>query len=156
MPLPAGARYEAAFSPGQAMPLMLDTIGAAKTSIAVAVYSFTSKPIAEALLQAHRRGVKVALVVDAGDAGKTYSAARFLGNQGVPVRTNGRYAIHHHKFLVVDGTTVQTGSFNYTASAAARNAENVLVISNAPGLAATYTTEWKRLWEEGDPMQPNY
>src|SRR5258708_6066587 len=109
---PPSATYAAGFTPGNALPLVIDTIRSAKSSIAVAAYAFTSKPISVALLDAHKRGVKVAVVVDAGEAAKGYSAARFLANQGVPVRTNARYAIHHHKFLVVDQATVQTGSFN--------------------------------------------
>ena len=145
-----------AFSPGDALPLVLSTIRAAKTSIAVAAYSFTSKPISLALLDAHKRGVRVAVVVDLKDAAKGYSVAWFLANHGVPVRTNGRYSIQHSKYLVVDRTTVQTGSFNYTASASQRNAENVLVVRNTPELAATYIADWQRLWNEGSDLRPRY
>lgn len=42
---------------------------------------------------------------------------RYLARQGVPVRIDSRYAIMHNKFMVIDGVTVQTGSFNYTRSA---------------------------------------
>ena len=93
---------------------------------------------------------------DATEAGKGYSAVRFLANERVPVRTNGRYAIQHNKFMVIDGHTVQTGSFNYTSSAAERNAENVLVVRNAPALAAQYDAEWRRLWNEGTQLSPSY
>jgi len=153
---PPHATYAVGFTPGNALPLVIDTIRSAKVSIAVAAYGFTSKPISLALLDAHRRGVKVSLVVDAEDALKSYSAARFLANHGVPVRANARYAIHHHKFLVVDRTTVQTGSFNYTAAASQRNAENVLVVKDAPDLAESYFAEWQRLWNEGADLRPSY
>lgn len=152
----APSTVASAFSPGDALPLVLTTIRSAKTSIAVAAYSFTSKPISLALLEAHKRGVRVAVVVDQNDAAKGYSAARFLANHGVPVRTNGRYAIQHNKYLVVDRATVQTGSFNYTSSASDRNAENVLVVRNAPDLAATYIADWQRLWNEGSDLRPSY
>ena len=151
----AQATVSAAFTPGQALPLVLETIGDARSTILVAAYSFTSRPVATALRDATRRGVKVYLLVDATEAARG-SAARFLANQRIPVRTNARYAIQHNKFMVVDGATVQTGSFNYTTSAASRNAENVLVVRNAPALAAQYAAEWRRLWDEGTVLNPAY
>jgi len=156
-PFPKGARYEVGFSPDRgSLELVLKAIGQAKKEILVASYSFTSKPISEALLASSRRGVAVKVVADKKSNGTRYSAATFLANQGVPVRLNGHYAIHHHKFLVIDKVTIETGSLNYTASAATKNAENALVIWNAPSLAATYATEWKRLWEEATPLPPSY
>ncbi len=153
---PAATVTAAAFTPGQALPLVLETIRGARSSILVAAYSFTSKPVATALRDANRRGVKVFVLADAADAAKGYSAVRFLANERVPVRINARYAIQHNKFMVIDGDTVQTGSFNYTASAAARNAENVLVLRNAPAIAAQYDAEWRRLWNEGVDVAPSY
>lgn len=153
---PSSAVFTPAFTPGHALPLVLDTIRSARSTLYVAAYSFTSKPIALALRDAQRRGVQVMVLVDAGEAFKGYSAARFLANERVPVRTNARYALQHNKFIVADGTTVQTGSFNYTSSAGDRNAENVLVVSNSPQLAAVYAREWRRLWDEGTELAPAY
>lgn len=146
----------AAFTPGQALPLVLDTIRNAESTILVAAYSFTSKPVATALRDASRRGIQVFVLADAQEAGKIYSAVRFLANERVPVRLNSRYAIQHNKFIVIDGSTVQTGSFNYTSSAGERNAENVLVIRDAPTIAAQYTAEWRRLWNEGTDLSAAY
>jgi phosphatidylserine/phosphatidylglycerophosphate/cardiolipin synthase-like enzyme len=53
--------------------------------------------------------------------------------------------------MIIDQQHVQTGSFNYTAAAASKNAENVLIIWNAPALAARYESQWQRLWQEGEP-----
>lgn len=155
-PDPAPPMYSAAFTPGRGLSLVLETIRAANSTLLVAAYSLTSKPVASALRDAQRRGVQVFVVVDAGEATKGYSAARFLANERVPVRVNARYALQHNKFIVADGAIVQTGSFNYTASAAARNAENVLVVRNVRDLAAEYGREWQRLWEEGTELPPSY
>ncbi|MDM0001151.1 phospholipase D family protein [Variovorax sp. J22P240] len=152
----AAATASAAFTPGQALPLVLETIRGARTSIVVAAYAFTSRPIAVALRDAQRRGVQVRVVVDAGEARHGDTAARFLANERVAVRLNARYALQHNKFMVVDARTVQTGSFNYTASAAQRNAENVLVLRNTPDVAAQYEAQWRRLWEEGIDLPPAY
>ena len=100
----ADLSYELGFSPnGESLQIVLRGISEAKESVLVAAYSFTSKPVSEALLEAHRRGVKVSVVADQkGNSGR-YTAVNFLANQGVPVRLNGQYAIMHHKFMVIDG-----------------------------------------------------
>src|ERR1035438_10512000 len=80
---------EGAFSPnGGATELVVKTIGEARQSIRVAAYSFSSKPIATALLDAHKRGVDVRVVVDKSNATARYTAATFLANEGVPVRVD--------------------------------------------------------------------
>jgi phosphatidylserine/phosphatidylglycerophosphate/cardiolipin synthase-like enzyme len=147
---------EIAFSPhGGATELVVKTIESAKTSVRLAAYGFTSKPIATALLDAHQRGIDVRVVVDKSNATARYTAATFLANQGVPVRVDYRYAIMHDKFIVVDGATVEEGSFNFTAQAEQRNAENVLVLHDA-GVAQRYGQEWERLWAESEEMKPRY
>jgi phosphatidylserine/phosphatidylglycerophosphate/cardiolipin synthase-like enzyme len=151
------SEYEAAFSPyGKSLPLVLSTINSARKSIHVAAYTFTSKPIAEALSDAHKRGVDVKVVADEKSNGGRYTAVTFLANQGVPVRLNDHYAILHNKFMVIDGTTLETGSFNYSAAAVNKNAENVLVIRDMPTLVGQYAEEWVRLWNEGVDVQPSY
>jgi len=56
---------------------------------------------------------------------------------------------------VVDGETVETGSFNYTESAAVRNAENIIVLRD-PTVAQRYGQEWERLWRESEEMRAAY
>jgi phosphatidylserine/phosphatidylglycerophosphate/cardiolipin synthase-like enzyme len=147
---------EVAFSPDRgATELVVKTIGEAQAAIQVAAYSFTSKPVAQALLEAHKRGIDVRVVVDKSNATARYTAATFLANQGVPVRVDYRYAIMHDKFIIVDGVTVEEGSFNFTAAAESRNAENVLVLHD-PAVAKTYGQEWDRLWAESEEMKPRY
>lgn len=144
-------RTEAAFAPDPAaLELVLKGIRSAQHSIHVAAYLFTSKPVALALLDARRRGVDIAVVADRKENSAAYSATRFLASQRLPVRLNGRYAILHHKFMIIDQLHVQTGSFNYTAAAASKNAENVLIIWNAPELAARYEAIWQQLWQEAE------
>ncbi|WP_322075480.1 phospholipase D family nuclease [Burkholderia cenocepacia] len=156
-PLPAGAGYEVGFSPnGNALDVVVKGINSARASILVAAYTFTSKPIAVALVEASRRGVKVAVVADRAQNSKSYSAVRFLANQGVPVRLNGNYQDAHDKFMVIDGQHVETGSFNYSAAAARKNAENVVLLWNVRPIADQYAAEWQRLWSEGSEFKPAY
>jgi phosphatidylserine/phosphatidylglycerophosphate/cardiolipin synthase-like enzyme len=121
----------------------------------VAAYSFTSKPLAQALVDDEKRGIDVKVVVDKSNATARYTAATFLANQGVPVRIDYKYAIMHNKFIEVDGETVEEGSFNYTTAAEERNAENVVVL-HEPALAQHYEREWNRLWDESEEMPARY
>jgi len=149
--------YELGFSPnGDSLQVVLNGITGAEESILVAAYSFTSKPVSEALLEAHNRGVKVSVVADHRGNSEKYTAVNFLANHQVPVRLNGHYAIMHNKFMVIDGKTVELGSFNYSAAAVDKNAENVLLLKDVPDIAAKYAEEWNRLWDEGIEVKANY
>lgn len=155
----AAPSITAGFTPSgsqSALEVVLSGIKGAHSTIDVAAYSFTSKPVAAALVAARNRGVAIRVVADEKANNDRYTAVRFLANQGVPVRLNGQYAIMHNKFMVIDGKNVQTGSFNYTASAVSRNAENVLLVQDSPELAKAYQTEFNRLWDESAPVKARY
>lgn len=164
LPLPAAreATVSSAFSPsGGALQLVLQAIGQARSSIRVAAYSFTSSDVARALVQAKKRGVDVAVLLDwksnfDEDARYARHAIGVLRNAGIAVRSIDAYPIFHDKYMVIDRRTVQTGSFNYTYSAAHRNAENALVVWNTPDLAARYLADWQRNWALGKPVALPY
>ena len=61
---------------------------------------------------------------------------------------NDAFAIMHNKFMVFDGKTVQTGSFNYTSSAVNRNAENVIVIKDNKDVAKKFKQQFYKLWQK--------
>ena len=152
-PLTTEARQstQSAFSPSQqAIKLIQKTIKNAKYNIDVAAYSFTSYKIADALIEAHKRGVKVRVLLDKGQGKRHYKAIADMREAGIPIRINHHYAIMHDKYIIVDDKTVETGSFNYTANAEHHNAENVVVIKNNKKLAHQYTENWQKLWEEGE------
>lgn len=141
------------FSPsGNALKTVLDAINGARTSIDLAAYSFTSHDIARALIGAAKRGVHIRIVADEKDnAHSKSSKVPVMQENDIPVRLNGHYAIMHNKYMVIDGASVETGSFNYTTSADKRNAENAIFIQGEPQLAAIYEQEFNRLWQESSP-----
>ena len=148
-------RVEAAFGPdGEAEALILKTIGGSKSSIRLAWYAFSSPAIVDALVAARRRGVDVRVLVDRkhnvddDQKGIGRKALDALARAGIPARTNGRYRLLHDKFMVIDAQHVQTGSYNYAASAN-QNSENVLVIWNDPALAAKYLAHWQSRFDAG-------
>lgn len=151
------APIDIGFSPNQgSLELVLKSINSAQNTICMATYSFTSKPVATALLKAKSRGVDIRIVSDEKSNSGKYTATRFLANQGLNVRLNGKYAIMHNKFIVIDHKTVETGSFNYSESAFKRNAENVLVIWDNTDVAKKYDGECIRLFNEATPISKSY
>jgi len=145
--------FEIGWSPKRgSLELVVKVINAAKSQIRMATYDFTSKEVADALIAAHTRGVDVQIVSDKKGNDTPHSAVNYVAQAGIPIRLNGHYAIHHHKWIIMDQVTVETGSFNYTDSAYLHNAENVLVLWNAPDIGKIYLTEWQRLFNEADPV----
>ncbi|WP_240732091.1 phospholipase D family protein [Geobacter sp. FeAm09] len=113
-------------------------INHARQEILLQAYSFTSKPIAKALLDAKKRGVRVEVVLDKSNATAKYSAATFLANTGFPVLIDAEHAIAHNKVIIIDRAVLITGSFNFTAAAEDKNAENLLVLKGDRILVEKY------------------
>ena len=132
------------FSPnGGCTDAVISALHDAKKTILVQAYSFTSAPIAEALVEAKKRGVDVQVILDKSQRTERYSGASFLANGGIPVFIDADHKIAHNKVMIIDGQTVITGSFNFTKSAETGNAENVLLILHAPELAKRYSENWQ-------------
>jgi phosphatidylserine/phosphatidylglycerophosphate/cardiolipin synthase-like enzyme len=117
------------FTPGgNCTDAIVQALSEAKRTILVQAYSFTAAPIAKALLDAHKRGVQVQVILDKSQRTEKYSSADFLANQGVPTMIDANHAIAHNKVIVIDGEIVLTGSFNFTKAAQDKNAENLVII----------------------------
>ena len=159
----AAAPTEVYFSPqGGAEAALEKLIDSARQDICAALYFFTSRPLSTAILRAHKRGVKIQVIID-GNNESDYSKGYYLRQRGVDVRyARGlpknakkskkrkyrvkKFGLMHHKFMVVDDKMVATGSYNWTASAEKWNRENLLII-NSSSLARKYTVEFKKIWE---------
>ncbi len=132
------------FSPrGGCTEAIVREIGKAKAEILVQAYSFTSAPIAKALVDAHKRGVYVVAVLDKSQRTAKYSSADFTAHAGMPTYIDAAHAIAHNKVMVIDKETVITGSFNFTKAAEEKNAENVLIL-RSKDLAQEYIENWKK------------
>ncbi len=127
------------FSPnGGGTEAIVSEIRHARTEVLVQAYSFTSTPIAKALLDARKRGVKVTVILDKSQRKANYSAADFLRNSGIATYIDAKHAIAHNKIMIIDRECVITGSFNFTKAAEEKNAENILVIKGNPDLTSKY------------------
>ena len=130
------------FSPNKGCTeAIIRELDSAKSEILVQAYSFTSTPIAEALLAAHKRGVQVKAILDKSQRGARHTSASFLADSGIPTYIDNSHAIAHNKIIIIDRTTLITGSFNFTKAAEEKNAENLLIL-RSPRLAEVYVENW--------------
>jgi len=131
------------FSPkGGCTEAIVKEIGHAKTEILIQAYSFTSAPIAKALVNAHKRGIKIEAILDKSNVTGQYSSATYLYNNNIPVFIDSVHAIAHNKVIIIDKETVITGSFNFTKAAENNNAENLLILKNEE-LTKIYIQNWE-------------
>jgi len=150
-PTVTDATIQAYFSPnGGCTEAIVEALGQARTTVKVQAYSFTSAPIAKALVDAHKRGVRVEVILDKSQWTEKYSSADFLAHAGIPTRIDAQHKIAHNKIMVIDGAVVITGSFNFTRGAEYDNAENLLVI-RSQALAALYPRNWETHAEHSEP-----
>jgi phosphatidylserine/phosphatidylglycerophosphate/cardiolipin synthase-like enzyme len=126
------------FSPdGGATNAIIKQIKKAKKEIYVQSYIFTSKHIAQALVNAFNRGVKVIIILDKSELKDKWSMKNFFLKEGIPVYIAYKYKIFHDKIIIIDDKEIITGSFNFTYSAEHYNAENMLIIPSK-SLAQVY------------------
>lgn len=149
----SGMTIEALFTPGDPIDAKLAAlIDGARTEVLVHAFSFTNRRIARALTAAHARGVRVEMLADRGQTLELPgSAVPALARAGIPVWLDGNFAAAHNKVLLVDAgaphATLVTGSYNFTAAAQLRNAENVLIVRHDAALAAQFRDNYMRLRE---------
>jgi phosphatidylserine/phosphatidylglycerophosphate/cardiolipin synthase-like enzyme len=137
---------EAWFSPGDACrDRLVSLLGSTRHCADICVFTISDNRLAEAIVQAHQRGVAVRVISDDLKAGDMGSDIRALGEAGVAVAFDDSPAHMHHKFAVFDRRVVATGSYNWTRSAATQNFEN-LVVCDQPSLVRRFADEFERLW----------
>jgi len=121
-------------------------IKAAKKEIVVAVYAFSSKYLGQALSAALKRGVKIRIILDGGNARKAYSIDEWLAGEGIEVRLiEIKRGSLHHKFMLIDGKILITGSYNFTNESEFRNHE-AAIFTNNKVLISAFAAEFERLW----------
>jgi cardiolipin hydrolase len=145
---------EAVFSRTHSIAEFIENLlASAQVSIDAALHRFNSQRLARALLDAHRRDVRIRLLTDRSKFGDSTATQKLLSNCGFPVRVthgrDGEDSKMHHKFAVLDGRLVITGSYNWTFASEEENHENVVLLRD-PKLVETYCHEFEALWPISD------
>ena len=137
---------EVCFSPEERCDIKLQKfVQSAKKSIDVAAFDINLDQLVHQLLVASKK-MPVRIVVDARQAKGAYSLAPLLIKAGAQIRLGRQRGLMHHKFTLVDGKMLQTGSFNYTNHASKANHENQIYLSN-PTVIKRYQQHFEGLWE---------
>ena len=137
--------------------IFIAMIDAETKSIHGAIYMFTDKKIAQALVNAKKRGVEVQIILDQismASCGK----GKFLQENGVAVHVHRTQefnpytmALMHHKFFIFEENKdkksyLWTGSWNCTLRATQHNDENVIVLDDEQ-IIKKYEDHFKHLQE---------
>lgn len=158
--LVAQGSLQAAFAPWDDLEaLVCEAITGAHKQVLMQAYLLTSKRVVSALVDAHRRGTDVRVLLDAEQLTRvTPSMALVLNAAGIPIWLETKYQNAHNKIIVIDAgrpdAIVVTGSFNFTWTAQHKNAENMLIARNNPTLAARYALNWERHRQDAIVYKP--
>lgn len=144
-----GIRYYFPRAGQKAQPVLIGIIDSAKRTLDVAIYSFTDKEVASALVKAKERGVSVRVITDRTQAAtrSQQTVLKQIVRAGIPVKVDTHDGIMHLKVTVADGETATTGSFNYTQSAENSNDEVFVVISSSK-VAQDFDNEFSHMWND--------
>ena len=139
------------FSPGPScQEAILGALNSAENYVDICVFTISDNELAAAILRCYKRGVDIRIITDDDKMKDRGSDIHEFIREGLSVRTDQNPSHMHHKFAIVDGHTLLTGSYNWTRSAHTRNFENLLVTYEQDALLQ-YADEFERLWEEIDP-----
>ncbi len=143
----SGARLaEAHFMPGEGgLERLVQLLAGCRETLAVCVFTITHNELADAIIDAHTRGVVVRVLTDNDKAYDRGSDVSRMLQAGVPLRTDDTDAHMHNKFAIFDGDKLLTGSYNWTRSATRENQENYL-LTDDDLLVREYQGEFDRLW----------
>lgn len=122
--------------------IIIEEINRAKKSIQFALYLFQDNKIANAIIEAHNRGVKVEGVLQKHDKNTIYKK---LSRRFKVKLINRKIGRMHHKFIIIDDKEVITGSYNLTYSANNINDENIALISSKKAVIK-FIQEFYRLY----------
>lgn len=136
------------FSPGlDCLNKINQLISQAEKNLEICVFTITDDRIVDEIMEAHRRGVSVRIISDNHKSEDRGSDIKKLANRGLNIRLDSKPDHMHHKFMLVDGKTLMTGSYNWTRSAANGNEENILVTDDT-GAIKKFQAEFESLWDQ--------
>lgn len=130
---------------------LVDLIESASEYIDVSVYAINNKPLTDALIAAHRRGVRLRVLTDRTQAAGPSSRVWDLIDAGVPLRVHSHKKIMHTKVGIYDGRSVSSGSLNWTEPAVHKNEEVCDIFVDDPDYAAQHQKLFDLRWEANSP-----
>jgi len=128
---------------------LIAVVNDAQVSVRFLAFSFTDFPLAQVMINRAAMGVDVKGVFETFGSSSPYSELGTLLCAKIPVRQDGNSSFLHDKIIIVDNSTVITGSLNFSSNADESNEENVVIVDN-PEIAALYIQEFDKLWAQAN------
>lgn len=152
---PPQTEVNVGFSPGGGCTeAILKAICAARTSVLVQAELLTSAPIARQLIEKSQQRSQVIVILDKANAKKQRSLAADLANAGIAVRIDTRHGVARSNIIIIDRSVIITGGFGFTSEAENSNAENLVIIRNAPKVADLYVRSFESHLNHSVPYAP--
>lgn len=131
---------------GRSLSELRRQIKTAQKTIEIALFTFTHPGLTDDLIEAHRRGVNVKVVVDLQSGlGASSKTVDRLKKAGVPIFLSRGIQLLHHKFIYIDRHTLFTGSANWTKAAFYKNSDCVIALHH---LTPAQKKFMQKLWRQ--------
>ena len=121
--------------------VLVDAFNNAKHTIEIAAYDFDRQTLTDALIQAKERGVELRIVADDSNLDQF----KMIERAGIPIRSDQRSALMHHKFILIDRNEVWTGSLNFTENGLYRN-NNHFMRFRQPEIISAFVAEFEEMF----------
>ncbi|XP_047563891.1 mitochondrial cardiolipin hydrolase [Lutra lutra] len=131
---------------------LLRALLAARASLELCLFAFSSPQLGRAVQLLHQRGVCIRVITDCDYMALNGSQIGLLRKAGIQVRHDQDLGYMHHKFAIVDKKVLITGSLNWTTQAIQNNRENVLIMEDEE-YVRLFLEEFERIWEELNPTK---
>ncbi len=130
-----------------------DLLKTANKTIKVAMFTFTQPDLIHTLIDAHKRGVTVTVVLDEESSKRTSNKAFLqLKKAGLRVYVSARTGLLHHKMVIIDDNTLGVGSANWTKAAFFSNDDNLCFLFDlTDGQKRKLDLLWKTTMKEAKP-----
>jgi phosphatidylserine/phosphatidylglycerophosphate/cardiolipin synthase-like enzyme len=126
--------------------MLIQGLDRAESTIDFAVMGFSRRPVIDALIRAHHRGVRLRFVGDARHYEYGQSGYVEMEKLNIPMISGNLFHIMHDKFFIIDDRHIVTGTGNITPTGYDRNANNYVFI-DSPSVAADFKAEFEQMFE---------
>lgn len=127
---------------------IIEKINNSKKRINISIFFLTHKEVTQALINAHERGVKIRIIVDATGAANEYSKHQILRSVGIEVKVEDFGGKMHAKAASFDNKDLIVGSTNWTGAGEETNDENMIILEKAPAYVRQYNRWFNKLWRD--------
>ena len=152
---PALTQIETLFSPEVNLKeKLLEEMESTTSTLDVAIHEITSLEMAQALVKARQRGVKVRVIVDSKQAKMRTSKITYLIQQGILIKVLGgkEKGVMNLRFAIFDEKRVLMGSFDWSDDSLRWNYENILMTDGSETVTI-FQKEFGKLWREKRVIQ---